>query len=99
MPCIFMQRTGEYGTVSYPDQTVVPDPNDQTFDHPTIDHQTFDDPAWGGWGVQRACMYRYQGPMRAILVGCPPYAYACVLVYVLLTTLGSSSEPYHIHMV
>ena len=56
-------------TVPYRTPTrVVPDPNDQTFDHQNPDHQTFDDPdpGAGGAGGQRACMYRYQGPMRHI---------------------------------
>ena len=54
------------GNILGPDQMVVKDPNDQTFDH-----QTFDDldPGAGGWGVQRACMYRYQGLVHVFLAG------------------------------
>ena len=54
------------GNILGPDQMVVKDPNDQTFDHQTFDDP---DPGAGGWGVQRACMYRYQGPVRVFLAG------------------------------
>jgi hypothetical protein len=42
MPCIIMQQPGGSST------------NDQTFDHPTPDHQTIDDPTPHGGGTPLA---------------------------------------------
>mgnify|MGYP003148036302 CR=1 FL=1 len=107
MPCMFMQPPARGklpvgSTVRYRTLTrVVPDPNDQTFDHQTPDHQTFDDPTPHGGGpgssarvcidIKGRCVISVRLALTICLCLC--------LVYVLLTTLGSSSEPYHIHMV